>query len=131
MPADSRYEPADQIIGMVEAAMDPETEWRKALQARGRERIRAELETRAGAPDDVVLDVVYEPPYPTREFCQRWCAEQDNRMFHLSGYSKAALIALLLLTTFVIKAVVSWNSLPVNQQSQMQLQAKRPSLNSY
>ena len=82
----------------------------------------AELKTRAGAPDDVVLDVVYEPPYPTREFCQRWCAEQDNRMFHLSGYTKAVLIALLLLTAFVIKAVVSWNSLPVNQPSQMQLQ---------
>jgi hypothetical protein len=83
----------------------------------------AELKTRAGRPEDVVLDVVYEAPYPTREFCQRWCAERDNRLFHLSGHTKAVLIALLLLTAFGIKAVVSWNSLPVNQQSQMQLQS--------
>ena len=100
--------------------MGPETAWRQALQAKGRDRIMAELKTRAGAPDDVVLDVVYEAPYPTREFCQRWCAEQDNRMVHLSGYSKAFLVALVLLTVFAIKAIVSWNSLPMNQESQAQ-----------
>lgn len=104
-------------------ALGPETAWRKGLEARGRDRIMAELETRAGRPDDELLDVVYEAPHPTREFCQRWCAEQDNRMFHLSGYAKAVIIALLLLTAFGIKAVVSWNSLPVNQQSQRQLQS--------
>ena len=105
--------------------MGPETAWRQGLQAKGRDRIMAELKTRAGAPDDVVLDVVYEAPYPTREFCQRWCAEQDNRMLHLSGYGKAVLVALILLVAFGIKAIVSWNSLPMNQQSQAQLQTPR------
>jgi len=104
-------------------AMGPETAWRQGLEAKGRDRIMTELKTRAGRPDDVMLDVVYEAPYPTREFCQRWCAEQDNRGFHVSGHTKAVIIALLLLTAFGIRAVVSWNSLPVNQPSQMQLQS--------
>ena len=106
--------------------MGPETAWRQGLEAKGRDRIMAELKTRVGQPDDVVLDVVYQAPYPTREFCQRWCAEQDNRMFHLSGHAKAVIIAALLLAVFGIKAVVSWNSLPVNQEQQQMRPSPEP-----
>jgi hypothetical protein len=87
-------------------------DWRRALDAKGRDWVMAELKRRAGRPNDVVLDVVFSEPYPTRAFCERWCAEQDNRMFHLSGHAIAIIVASILLFAFAIKAVVSWNNLP-------------------
>jgi len=89
-----------------------EMDWRRALDAKGRDWVMAELKRRAGRPNDVVLDVVFSEPYPTRAFCERWCAEQDNRMFHLSGHAIAIIVASILLFAFAIKAVVSWNNLP-------------------
>jgi len=86
--------------------------WRKALDAKGRDWVVAELRRRSGQPNDVVLDIVFEEPYPTREFCQKWCTEQDNRMFHPSGYSIAIIVASLLLIAFGIKLVNSWESIP-------------------
>jgi hypothetical protein len=93
-------------------AINSEGPWRNALNAKGRDWVTAELQRRSGQPDDVVLDVVFEEPYPTREFCQRWCAEQDNRIFHVSGYTIALLVALVLLISFGIKLVNSWENLP-------------------
>jgi hypothetical protein len=90
--------------------------WRKALDAKGRDWVSAALRQRPGQPGDVVLDVVFEEPYPTREFCQRWCAEQDNRMFHLSGHAIAIIVASIVLVALGARAVVSWESLPINQQ---------------
>ncbi len=74
--------------------------WRTALQARGRDWVLTELQTRPGQPDDVLQDVVFEPPYPPREFCQRWCVEDDNRIFQFSTYTKATLCVLVLLIVF-------------------------------
>jgi hypothetical protein len=92
-----------------------EAAWRKALEAKGRDWVDAELRKRAGQPDDVVLDVVFQEPYPTRAFCQRWSAEQDNRMFHLSGHAKAIIIAFVVLVVFGIKAINSWENRPTEQ----------------
>jgi len=66
-----------------QASTGPEAAWRKALQARGREWVAAELKRLPGQPRDRLLDVVFEEPHPTREFCQQWCAEEENH-FHLS-----------------------------------------------
>jgi hypothetical protein len=95
--------------------MNTEAVWRKALDAKGRDWVEAELQMRAGQPNDAVLDVVFEEPYPTREFCQRWSAEQDNRMFHMSGHTKAIIIAVLLLVVFGIKSINSWENRPETQ----------------
>ena len=53
----------------VMATDDPaEIVWRKALQARGRDWVMSELQTRPGRHEDIVCDVVFEQPYPTRAF---------------------------------------------------------------
>jgi hypothetical protein len=92
-----------------------EAAWRKALEAKGRDWVDAELQRRFGQPDDVVLDVVFQEPYPTREFCQRWSAERDNRMFHVSGHTKAIIVALVLLIAFGAKSINSWDHRPDSQ----------------
>jgi hypothetical protein len=100
--------------------LNSEMAWRKALEARGRDRVMAELQARGGQPNDIVLDLVFEDPYPTREFCLRWCAEQDNRIFHLSGHAIAVIIALVIFLAVGAKAVVSWNNDAGVRQSSMQ-----------
>jgi hypothetical protein len=91
--------------------MDDLTEiaWRKALRERGTEWVMAQLRTRPGRPEDVVFDVVFEPPYPTRGFCQSWCGEQDNRIFRFSWHTLAAIAMLLLFIICFCQAVASWN----------------------
>ena len=57
--------------------------------------------------NDPVLDVVFAEPLPTREFCQRWCAEEANKIFALS---KGMIVALLLVVLFagsLVRAVSS------------------------
>jgi hypothetical protein len=56
--------------------------------------VTRELQLRAGQPNDCLLDVVYEEPHPTREFCQRWCAEQENKM---AGPSPGIMVVMLML----------------------------------
>src|ERR1700761_4802993 len=65
-----------------------EDAWRQALRTKGRDWVLAELNTRPGLPQDPLLDVVYVQPFPTREFCQRWCVEADNQYLRLSGHTK-------------------------------------------
>ena len=86
-----------------------ETAWRAALQQRGKEWVQSELRTRPGRPDDVVYDVVYEAPYPTRAFCMQWCAQQDNKLLRMSWHSYAAIAMLLLFIVCFCQAVGSWN----------------------
>jgi len=74
--------------------------WRNALQAKGRDWVLAELRTRPGQPQDILYDVVHEPPFPTREFCQRWCVEDDNKILRVAGSTKAAIIAVPFLLLF-------------------------------
>jgi hypothetical protein len=92
--------------------MDDQTEtaWRVALQQRGKEWVLSELRTRPGRPDDVVYDIVFEAPYPTRDFCARWCAQQDNKLFRMSWPSYAAIAMLLLFIVCFCQAVGSWNA---------------------
>lgn len=87
-----------------------ETAWREALQQRGKEWVVSQLRTRPGRPDDVVYDVVFEAPYPTRSFCVRWCAEQDNKIVRLSWPIYAAVFMLLLVIVCFWQAIGSWKA---------------------
>ena len=101
-----------------EAATEPEAVWRKALQARGREWVTAELRRRPGQPREPLLDVVFEEPYPTREYCQQWCAEEENR-FHFFSWSTVAAGALLVIIIICgMHAVSSRNEQATEQARQ-------------
>jgi len=54
------------------------------MRRMGRAAVEAELQRRQGRPADLVDDIGGEPPYPTREFCERWCNEQDNILLQFS-----------------------------------------------
>jgi hypothetical protein len=82
--------------------------WRAGLQARGRSWVLAELQMRAGQPQDPLYDVVHAPPYPSREFCQRWCVEDANKFMRVSGSTKAALCAFVILCVCLAMAVHSF-----------------------
>jgi hypothetical protein len=86
-----------------------EDAWRAALRTKGRDWVLAELNTRPGLPQDPLHDVVYTPPYPTREFCQRWCVEVDNQYLRLSGSTIALLCGLGILGLFIAMGVYSWS----------------------
>lgn len=100
------------------AALGPEAAWRTALKERGREWVAAELRRRPGQPRDPLLDVVFEEPYPTREYCQRWCAEEENH-FHIFSWSTVAAGALLvMIVVCAIHAVSSRNGQEAAQSVQ-------------
>jgi hypothetical protein len=95
-----------------------ETIWRAALERRGKDWVARELRSRFGRPGDELLDVTYEQPHPTREFCQKWCAEQENRMFSMSGHTKVVIVALIVLFAVTGRAVEAWvNYQPLQQGS--------------
>ncbi|HEX3989661.1 MAG TPA: hypothetical protein VHX39_00680 [Acetobacteraceae bacterium] len=87
-----------------------EDAWREGLRAKGRDWVLAELNMRPGLPQDPLLDVVYVSPYPTREFCQRWCVESDNQYLRLSGYTKFVLCGVAILGIFIAMAMYKWSS---------------------
>jgi hypothetical protein len=87
-----------------------EQTWYEGLRARGRDWVLDELNRRPGMPQDPLHDVVYSEPYPTREFCQRWCVEVDNQYLRLSGFTKGLLCGLAILTIFIAMAIHSLNS---------------------
>jgi hypothetical protein len=91
--------------------VDDQTEavWRKALQAKGKEWVMAQLRLRVGQPNDVVLDVVFQEPLPTRAFCQQWCAEEDNKFFRFSWHTVGIIAALVIVVVCCIKAIGSRN----------------------
>jgi hypothetical protein len=76
-----------------------EQKWRAGLERKGRDWVTRELNTRVGQPDDVVLEVVYEEPHPTRDFCQRWCTEQSNKM---GGPPIPTMVAILMMIVVII-----------------------------
>jgi hypothetical protein len=79
-----------------------EAKWREGLERKGTDWVKRELQTRAGQPDDVVLDVVFEEPYPNRDYCQRWCTERDNKM---GGPSIPTLVVIGLMVIVMIAGV--------------------------
>ena len=94
------------------ASNDPETAWRHALEVKGKDWVIAELQKRPGHPGDAVYDIVFEEPYPTRDFCWRWCAEEDSRFIRFSWETTGALVFLILAIVCGVAAVRSWNDSP-------------------
>jgi hypothetical protein len=88
---------------------EQEAVWRKALQAKGKDWVMAELRRRPGQPGDAVFDIVFEEPFPTREFCEQWCAEEDNRLIHIPWHMTAALVFFILAIICGLQGVKYWN----------------------
>ena len=110
-----------------------EDAWREALRTKGRDWVLTELNTRPGMPQDPLLDVVYVQPFPTREFCQRWCVETDNQYLRLSGQTKGVLCGVLILGIFIAMAMHSLTSVgttrlrtATSQAGQQPTQAVQP-----
>lgn len=87
-----------------------ESAWRDALAAKGRDRVMAQLTERSGRPDEPVFDLVFEGPLPTKEFCFRWCAEQDNKIFAFSKNRVYVILAFVIFLVSVIKICSGWSS---------------------
>jgi hypothetical protein len=91
--------------------------WRDAMATMGRTAVEAELRSRPGRPTDRVIDIGYAPPYPTREFCQQWCTEQDNRLFRFSPRVGIALTLFVVLLVCVLEAFNGLGGAPVRPGS--------------
>jgi hypothetical protein len=81
--------------------------WRAALEKKGADWVARELRTRHGQPGDELLDVLYNGPHPTREFCQRWCAGQE-KLFSMSPTTIgiiASVVAVLIFSRMAISSV--------------------------
>ena|ERR1700761_1137868 len=82
-----------------------EARWREGLERKGADWVQRELQTRAGQPGDVLLDVVHEEPYPTRDYCQQWCIAQENRV----GRPSIPVLAAIGLMVLVLIAGVTFS----------------------
>jgi len=99
--------------------------WRQGLRARGRDWVMAELHLRAGRPEDVLLEVVFEPPYPTRAFCRQWCAAEESKV-RVHPSLRLALVVAALAVICVGKAVTGWEDLAAEQEVEANLAAPGP-----
>jgi hypothetical protein len=90
------------------SAFDEQT-WREALERKGKDWVTRQLRTRYGQPEDLLIDVVYAEPYPTREFCQRWCSSQENKLFSMSINTKIVLVVIVVLVCISTLAVSALN----------------------
>lgn len=86
-----------------------EATWRQALKAKGKDWVKAELQKRPGHPNDVVYDIVFEEPLPTRDFCLQWCAQEENKLLHVSWHTYAALIAFFITVCCCVAAIRGLN----------------------
>jgi hypothetical protein len=87
--------------------VDDETRWREALRAAGQSMVAATLAHYPGKPEDPVYNLALEPPYPPREFCQRWCEEQDSAGLSSITGTVAALLMVALLGVCVAAYSIS------------------------
>ena len=78
--------------------------WRDAMQRMGKMAVETALSRRPGRPGDRLDDIVYEPPYPTRAFCQQWCAEQDNILLRFSPMMGVILVLVVVVTACLLQA---------------------------
>jgi hypothetical protein len=99
--------------------LDPEDAWRKGLETRGTHWVTAELARLPGRPDDPLFDVVFVPPHPSWAFCQRWCAEEENRI-RVAPTTLLAPIFVILALICVGRAAVGFIDLADSQAVQTQ-----------
>ncbi len=87
--------------------------WRAAMGRMGKIAVEAELRRRPGRPSERVLDIGNEAPYPTREFCEQWCIEQDNILFRFSPRIGVVLALFVLLLACVLQVYGSIGVAPI------------------
>ena len=80
-----------------------EAKWLSALEERGAEWVKRELQTRTGQPGDPLLDVVFTGTSPSRAFCARWCAEQEDKF---GGFSPGFIFAVIVLLIVTIAGTI-------------------------
>jgi hypothetical protein len=73
--------------------------WTDALRRLGKEAVWARLSQHPGHPREPLDDIVYEPPFPTREFCQQWYTDEENA-FRVDP-AKVGIVAVLALIAIV------------------------------
>jgi hypothetical protein len=95
--------------------LEGEERWRDAMQKKGKFAVRSELHRRSGGPDDPVYDIVHTPPFPTREYVARWCAEEDNRLFAFSKQTVVTIFVALILLIGIYRSIKSLSTGPVPQ----------------
>ena len=83
------------------------------MERMGKISVEAELSLHPGGPGDLVLDIVDAPPYPTREFCQQWCAEQDDILFRYSPRMAVILVLGVITTVCLLEAFSGLGVAPV------------------
>jgi hypothetical protein len=93
-----------QISGDDLAILAHSGRWHDAMRRMGRAAVEAELQRRPGPPAELIDDIGGEAPYPTREFCERWCIEQDNILFQFSLRTAAILILIIAILACMVMA---------------------------
>jgi hypothetical protein len=78
--------------------------WHDAMRRMGRAAVEAELQRRPGRPTERIDDIGGEPPFPTREFCERWCTEQDNILFQFSPRMAGVLGLVIIIIACMVMA---------------------------
>ena len=95
---------------MLYTIISDEDRWRDALRTMGVFAVRTELQRRSGSPSDTVYDIVHTAPYPTREFCMRWCCEEENKLPNLSSWFIGIFCTLLVMLFCIIRLAANLNA---------------------
>ena len=81
--------------------------WTQACNRRTVSYVEQQFNRRPGRNDDEVLDIVDEPPHPTREFVQQWLAAQENKAGP-SVHTVLIIVFSMVLIAFIILGVRSF-----------------------
>jgi hypothetical protein len=86
-----------------------EERWCVALNEKGIDAVRVELDMRPGPATEVCYNIGDEPPYPTRAFCEEWCRGKPPRRMGLSGPTSMVVAMSLLVVVCIIRAIGSFS----------------------
>jgi hypothetical protein len=101
---------------------DPQEQkrWCEALRLVGRTAVQDHLRTYPGNSSDPFYDLPLHPPYPSREFCQAWCAEADSDL--VRGHGNVILLAVFIVVVFacIVATLISSMNSPSSGTSMLQ-----------
>jgi hypothetical protein len=93
---------------MMRSSTEEEKRWRAGLELVGRSPVAQYLRVHPGLPDDPVSDLPLHPPYPSRQFCERWCAQSEMDL--IKGYGNIIVMGTLMLVILVSVAMCQLSS---------------------
>jgi hypothetical protein len=88
--------------------------WREALAKKGKDVVRQKLDLRPGAPTELLYDVVDEPPYPDRAFCEAWCRDTLPKAGGISGSAVMVVIMSVLVLVCGLRAFAPFSKQDAN-----------------